>query len=612
VRAWSRLDAHAGLVARVLAAGLLYDAVALSWVLLPGWLWLAAAPRRFHAGRIGRACVHAGFGIAVLALLLSAPAEWLFWGEFGSRFNFIAVDYLVYTHEVVANVWESYPAVAPLAAASIGISGGIWWAWRRRLAISCGVPSAGSCRPVALLCAAGVAAIGFLAVGGGPARVSDNRYARELAKNGPYELFSAFRNNGLDYEPFYLSESAGAALVHAHRLLGESGGRFASDDPRELARDSMPSRPEMRANVVLVVVESLSAQFLGAYGSHLGLTPNLDTLAAESRLFTRLYATGNRTVRGLEAIALSLPPTPGHSIVKRPDNGGLFTIGTPFRERGYDVRFLYGGYGFFDNMNAFFGGNGFEIVDRAVLAPDEVTFSNAWGVSDEDLFRRALREADRSAAAGRPFFTLLLTTSNHRPYTYPEGRVSIAPHTGRDGAVQYTDWAIGEFLRASRGRSWFDDTAFVIVADHCASSAGKSEIPVKKYRIPMLIFWPRRLTPGRVDTLASQIDVAPTLLGLLGFEYRSSFFGRDLLEPLEAEPRALLATYQRLALLEGGLLTILSPGRRVEAFRVDLARGTQESAAPEPERVSDTVAYYQAASVAWHEGLLRAPVTRGR
>jgi len=608
---WARVDPGPGLVARIFASGALYDAAALCWASLPGALWLAAAPARLHAARPGRALVHAGFAVAVFVLLFSAAAEWLFWDEFASRFNFIAVDYLVYTREVVANVWESYP-VAPVVAGLGVASWLIWLPWRRTLAASCAAAAPLRRRAGGALAVVLATAAGFVLVGEGASRVSGDRYARELARSGPYELFSAFRNNSLEYEPFYASEGEGRALRRAHSLLAASGGRFATDRPIELVRETAPREPERRANVVLIVVESLSAQFLRAYGSHLDLTPNLDALAARSLVFTQLYATGTRTVRGLEALSLSIPPTPGFSIVKRPGNGGLFTLGTPFLERGYDVRFHYGGYGFFDNMNAFFGGNGFQIVDRASLSGDEIGFANAWGVADEDVYRRALREADRSAAAGRPFFSFLLTTSNHRPYTYPAGRVAIPSHTGRDGAVQYTDWAIGDFLRQARGRPWFDDTVFVIVADHCASSAGKTDIPVRKYRIPLLVYAPGWVAPGRVDTLASQVDVAPTLLGLLGFGYSSTFFGRDLLAPSAAEPRALLATYQRLGLLEGGLLTILSPGKEVEAFRVDLRRGSQVPAPTEAEGLGDAVAYYQAASYAWHHGLLRDPAVIAR
>jgi phosphoglycerol transferase MdoB-like AlkP superfamily enzyme len=322
-------------------------------------------------------------------------------------------------------------------------------------------------------------------------------------------------------------------------------------------------------------------------------------------VFKRLYATGNRTVRGLEAVALSMPPTPGASIVRRPGNDHLFTLGSPFRERGYDVRFLYGGFALFDNMEAFFAGNGFEVVDRTDLSAEEIGFANAWGVADEDLFRRVIREGDRSQAAGRPFFSLVLTTSNHRPYTYPDGRVPIPSHTGRHGAVQYTDWALGDFLRQAESRPWFRDTVFVIVADHCASSAGKTDVPVRRYHIPLLVYAPGHVEPRRVETLASQIDVGPTLLGLLGFSYRSRFFGRDLLHESGAEPRALLATYQRLGLLKRGVLTILSPRQRVETFRVDMARGREVAAETEPSLRADAIAYYQSASFVWRHGLLR-------
>src|SRR5574338_347850 len=177
--------------------------------------------------------------------------------------------------------------------------------------------------------------------------------------------------------------------------------------------------------------------------------------------------------------------------------------------------------------------------------------------------------------------------------------------SGRHGAVEYTDWAIGELLRQAASRPWFDDTVFAIVADHCHSSAGRTEVPVRKYHIPFLVFSPKHVAPGRVDTLASQIDVAPTLLGLLGFSYRSRFFGRDLLRAGEVEPRALLGTYQRLALLESDMLTILSPRRRIDAYRVDLARGREAEAAPDPALVADAIAYYESASFAWRKGLLR-------
>lgn len=605
VRVSPQLGSAPALVARILAVGAGYDLVAAVWGALPVALYLAVVPRRLHASPSGRALLHGLFGLAASVALFSAIAEWLFWDEFGARFNFIAVDYLVYTREVAANLWESYP-ITRLLLALLAAVAVVWWPLRARLSASCRAPAPLRDRLAVATSLAGLALLSLAAVGDDRLGVTGNRQASELARNGLYELFSAFRNNALDYEPFYVSEGDDVALRRAHELLADPRAPFASRDATELARDVKGIGSERRLNVVLVVVESLSAQFLGTYGSHLPLTPNLDALAERSAVFTRLYATGNRTVRGLEAVALSMPPTPGASIVRRPGNDHLFTLASPFRERGYDVRFLYGGFALFDNMEAFFGGNGFEVVDRTDLSSEEVTFANAWGVADEDLFRRVIREGDRSRAAGRPFFSLVLTTSNHRPYTYPDGRVPIPSRTGRNGAVQYTDWALGDFLGRAESRPWFRDTVFVIVADHCASSAGKTDVPVRKYHIPLLVYAPGHVEPGRVETLASQIDVGPTLLGLLGFSYRSRFFGRDLLHESGVEPRALLATYQRLGLLKRGVLTLLSPRQRVDAFSVDMARGHEVPTPTDPSLRGDAIAYYQSASFVWRHGLLRA------
>jgi phosphoglycerol transferase MdoB-like AlkP superfamily enzyme len=605
VRVWPLLQPGPAEVARLFASGLVYDAVAVLWPAAFYSLYLAAMPESFHASALGRALVQLGAVAALFAVLFSAVAEWIFWTEFGSRFNFIAVDYLVYTREVLGNIRESYP-VAPAVAALLAGSLLAWLPLRRRLGVSCRAATTPRARMLAAAAAPLCALLAFIFVDERLARASGERYAVQLAENGLYQLFSAFRNNDLDYLPFYPALSDDDALRRAHQILATNGAGFVGGDDRELARTPAPAGPERRLNVVLIVVESLSADFLGAYGNPKGLTPNLDELARDSLVFDRLYATGTRTVRGLEAISLSIPPTPGHSIVKRPGNEGLFTIGSPFLARGYDVKFLYGGFGFFDNMNDFFGGNGFSLVDRAAFSNDEITFSNTWGVSDEDLLRRVAREADTSHAAGRPFFSFVMTTSNHRPYTYPEGRVSTPSGSGRSGAVQYTDWAIGDFLRRARESAWFRDTVFVVVADHCASSAGKTDLPVARYRIPMLIHAPGKVAAARVETLASQLDVAPTLFALLRFGYASRFFGRDILTtPPEAE-RALIATYERLGLLSHDLLTVLSPGQQVDAFRVDFVRRREQRVAPDPRATDDAIAWYQAASYAWRHGLLRA------
>lgn len=579
----------------LLLGGAFRDLYPLALVLAVPALWLAVLPERWIVQRWHRAAAVILLTGGLWVLLLVAFAELLFWAEFETRFNFLAVEYLVYRDEIAKNMLESYP-VAMIAAALLLVAALTVVLLRRLIALSFeGHTPVRTRMAVASLFVASALAASYGQI---PAVGRDAR-SLEIARNGAYEFVAAFRSNELDFHNFYLTAPAGEPVRVVRARLGlpplPPGARAG------ITRDIVADRPERRLNVVVVLVESLSASFLGSFGNRAGLTPTLDRLAPRSLRFTNLFATGTRTVRGLEAVALSIPPTPGHSILKRAGIADLRTIGTPFQDRGYDTKFIYGGYGYFDNMNAFFGANGFEVIDRATLSPKEITFSNAWGVADEDLFGRALTEADRSSRAGRPFFMLTLTTSNHRPYTFPEGRIDRPSRSGRDAAVKYTDYAIGHFLDEAAKREWFAGTLFVIMADHCARSGGRTEIPLQNYLIPAFIYGPGLVEPGTVSTLTSQVDIAPTLLGLLGFSYESGFFGKDVLR--ERDERAFVATYSSLGLFRNQRLTVLDPDRRAIEYAV---RGVVENEMPvDPDDLRETIAYYQAASELYTSGALK-------
>jgi phosphoglycerol transferase MdoB-like AlkP superfamily enzyme len=429
----------------------------------------------------------------------------------------------------------------------------------------------------------------------------------QLAGNGHWEFWHAFRTNEIDYAQFYRTEPLAQAYELVRAEFDHIGPtRFTGSQRLPIERDVKGHGPEKRLNVVLVSVESLSADFLGVFGNRDKLTPNLDRLAAEGMLFTQIYATGTRTVRGLEALTLSIPPTPGHSIVKRPDNDHLYTLGEIFAEKGYEPLYLYGGYGYFDNMNAFFGGNGYTVIDRSAIAKEAIHYENVWGVADEDLFTLALDQLDRRHEAGTPFFAHIMTTSNHRPFTYPENRVDVPSGTGREGAVKYTDWAIGDFIRRARAKPWFDDTVFVLVADHTAAGRGKTDLPIENFHIPLIIYGPKHVAPARIATLASQIDVAPTLLALLNFSYRSRFFGQDIISEGPKHQRAFLANYQTVGYLEEGILAELRPQRRWRL--VDAATGRERPLDDKGrEMLDEAVGHYEAAAEAYRSGALRRP-----
>ncbi|HRV82675.1 MAG TPA: LTA synthase family protein, partial [Planctomycetota bacterium] len=496
-------------------------------------------------------------------LIFEVTSEWFFWDEFSARFNFIAVDYLIYTTEVIGNIRESYPMpliLGVIAAATLFVT----WLVRRPLGRSLERSRSGG-SPGWLLAALVILPVVQVAtLDAEPAK--GNRYAQELAKNGMASFVGAFRANTLDYQEYYRTMPESEAFARARSILARDGGAYLQPDPAEnVERSITATGPEQRHNVILVTIESLSADFLGVFGNDKGLTPNLDRLANESLNFRRLFATGTRTVRGLESLSLSVPPTPGRSIVKRPDCGDLSTIGSILAAKGYSTHFIYGGYGYFDNMNAYFAANGYAITDRADMAKENISFGNVWGVCDEDLYGEVLRKADETVATGKPFFAHVMTTSNHRPYTYPNV-VSIPSGTGRDGAVQYTDYAIGRFLEAARAKPWFDNTIFVFIADHCSTSAGKTEIALSKYHIPGFLYAPGLIEPETVEGLSSMVDFPPTILGLLNMSYESRFYGRDLRKP--GRPLVMLGNYQTLGLMTEDSLVLLRPQQVVEKYAI--------------------------------------------
>jgi phosphoglycerol transferase MdoB-like AlkP superfamily enzyme len=599
---FAETDHSIGTLLKVFGVGLFYDLVAAFYFVIPLVLYVTLTPRKLFNARWHR-WIFGGILFATLyGVVFNAFAEWFFWEEFGKRFNFIAVDYLVYTHEVIHNILESYPIPLLLAVIFLITSGIFYLLWRRTGLFDAPFRSGESfgrrlaLGAVFLL----IPILSFVVLDKQPfARVSQNQYDNELAKNGLYSLFSAFRHNTLDYEEFYRTIPEEEMKRRLHRLTGL--------DPLTFTKEVRGTGKEKRYNVILIMVESLSAKYMGIYGNEKNLTPHLDALAKRSLFFDNLYATGTRTVRGMEAVTLSVPPTPGRSIVKRPDSHGLYSAGFLFDSRGYESKFIYAGYGYFDNMNDFFSHNGFEIVDRADFEKEEITFANVWGVCDEDLFRKVIKEADRSYAGGNPFFSFVMTTSNHRPYTYPEGRIDIPSHTGRDGAVKYTDYAIGTFIEEASKKPWFDETIFVILADHNGGSAGKTSLPLHRYRIPLILYAPGILKPRRISRLASQIDVIPTILARMGWSYTSRFFGDDILAS-DYRERAFIGNYQKLGYLVGDLLTILFPDKSVHGYRIvqhTLTRTRYEETAPDENLSRDAIAYYQGASYMYTHGLDR-------
>jgi phosphoglycerol transferase MdoB-like AlkP superfamily enzyme len=617
---WQYKEVSWGLLSflRTVATGAFYDLGTAMLISLPGVIYLSIFPNLFIGSLFDRVLVYFFYALTIFILVFTFFAEITFWEEFRSRFNFIAVDYLIYTYEVISNINESYP-LPLLISGVVAITAAIMFILQKRKVFA----QTFSHKPavyqrLSILVAVVAVALLFMSfVDNEDAEWSHNRYNNEISKSGIYSFFAAMRNNRIEYNRFYTTINDNEAFKIVRSELSGDQAKFIGHSNLSIKRNVAATGAPAHPNVIFILMESMSASFMKEFGNQSDITPYLDTIAPGGIFFKNLYATGTRTVRGMEAVTLCIPPTPGQSIVKRPNNHDLYTVASVFKEKGYDSNFFYGGDGYFDNMNSYFGGNGFTIYDRgrgSVLSDDinttrhnidddEVTFENAWGVCDEDIYNKMLKVADGYYKKGRPFFNFVMTTSNHKPYTYPSGKIDIPSGTGREGAVKYADYALGKMLEKARHKPWFRNTVFVIVADHCASSAGKDEIDVANYHIPAIIYnlGHKKMS---INKQCSQIDIFPTLFSLLHWDYRSNFFGEDVLNSRYRE-RALIGTYIKLGLLRGDEVMVLSDQKK-QAFYKWNQKNNSLMAKPMPSSfMKQAVAWYQVADYMFCNKLLK-------
>ena len=620
VLSWKNAELSLVDVLPVFGKGFLFDLAVALFFTVAYSIYLLLLPSKWSATLANRVITYSGVFLAILIAMFSFFAEVIFWLEFDSRFNFIAVDYLIYTYEVVNNINQSYPLPYLIGGMLLGTSGIIYFFQKRKVfAATFSGDSKFKYRAFFTGAILILTVCASFSLSNSWADKNHNRYSDELSKAGIFSFFAAFKSNELDYEEFYITERSEDLISSLKKELAEPASLFQVGNT-SIIRKIKDSLPGKKPNVIMITIESFSADFMQRFGNTQSLTPVLDSLAGQSILFTGMYATGTRTVRGMEALTLAVPPTPGNSIVRRANNDNLFCIGTVFKSQGYSRTFFYGGDGYFDNMNNYFGNNGFDIVDRgSKLAPGEhlsgartkipdsdVHFENAWGICDEDLYDAVIRDADRQYANNQLFYDFVMTTSNHRPYTYPAGKIDIASGSGRDGAVKYTDYAIGEFLKKIRSKPWFNNTVIIFVADHCASVAGKDEIDVAHYHIPCIIYNLPGAIPSTIDVQCSQIDLYPTLFNLLHWSYESNFYGKNVLSA-DYQPRAFVGTYQKLGLLSGDKLLILSPGSQASEYIWDRKNNIQTSIPLDKDFLSEAVSYYQSAYYLFKSGGLKDP-----
>lgn len=605
---------------KILLMGLFFDLGVISYFLLPYLIYLLITPNKLVGSKFDKYITYFAYFVGLTIFTFSFLAEFTFWDEFKCRFNFIAVDYLIYTFEVVQNIHQSYPLYILLPSVILVVCLFIYLTAKQGIFNNTFSSTLLlKTKATVLLSVLAVSILFTLFITNKDAEWSLNRYENELSKSGIYSFFAAFRNNELSYTEFYTTRDLDESFTTLKELTLAENETYLTDSLYSLKRLVKNEGEELKPNVIFICIESFSADFMKRFGNEYNITPFLDSLSQNSIFFNNIFATGTRTVTGMEAITLCIPPSPGRSIVKRANNTGLFTIGYIFKQKNYKNVFFYGGDGYFDNMNQYFGGNGFDIVDRGRgfllgddfnskrtnINDDEVQFENAWGVCDEDIYSKVIKEADKDYENNQPFFNFVMTTSNHKPYSYPEGKIDIPSKQSREGAVKYTDYAIYDFIEKAKKKPWFSNTVFVIMSDHCASSAGKQELDVSKYHIAAFIYNLPNTENKEISTFCSQIDFFPTLFGYLNWSYTTQLFGKDVRKMKPTDERTFIGNYRKMGYMKENKLMVLGDMKSANYYEWDKSSNILTLLPENEQAIKEAVSYYQTRDYLYQNGLLK-------
>ena len=592
------------LSAPVRVLGLLLVVLTLSRILLMAWYWARVAVTdgswfillqgiRFDIVLMGMLLGPAllaapwisGYrlGGSLLRYYLVAVTLFVLWLELGTipyidqydaRPNYIYVEYLKYPREVLSTLFRSYSTLMALVALITAAAGLLAWRMSRcavQTPVRKRLPGALILMPIILIMILAMvrSTLDHHPVNPSTVAFTTDSMVNQLPLNSPYTLVYAIYEQHRD--------SRGGAANYGKmdddevlRIVVEDAGLSDAVDLQSttptMHTQTASRRYERPLNLVIILEESLGAEFVGSLGGK-DLTPNLDALADDGIWFEQLYATGTRSARGIEAIISGFPPTSKRSVVKLSETqNNFFTIASLLGDQNYQTSFIYGGSAHFDNMRRFFLNNGFQtVIDQKDY--DDPGFVATWGVSDEDLFLKAHEHF--KTRGDQPFFSLVFSSSNHKPFEVPAGRVETrtGPDGPRDTAVAYADYALGEFLRLARSSDYYNNTVFLVVSDHNSRVKGRNLIPIERFHIPGVILG-AGIEPRRVAGITSQIDLFPTLFSLMGVDGRHPAIGFDLTRPehYHGAGRAQMQFHDMQAWMVPGRAVVLRPGLPMEIF----------------------------------------------
>ncbi|MFD2367858.1 LTA synthase family protein [Pseudoduganella sp. GCM10020061] len=610
---WERVSAT-GIAGEIMLQGVRADLILLGYFFAIPLLLAPLLAHRFSA-RFWKPFTLAWATFALIFIVFMEVSSPQFIMQYDVRPNRLFIEYLSYPREVFATLWNGFRLALVLGVACtvlLGVAiyrllnaasaGAAPWSSRKLLLtwplifvlVFFQIRSTTAHRPAnpALFALTGDAMVNSLII------------------NSPWSVLDAINSmrKEANSSEIYGDYPREAVLAQVKAAPWLSGYQFTSPDIPTLHRQDAAIRRDRPLNLVIVLEESLGATFVESLGG-LPVTPELEKLKHEGWWFEQLYATGTRSVRGIEAVVAGYAPTPARSVVKLSlAQQNFYTLALGLGKQGYRTEFVYGGEAHFDNMRSFFTGNGFQnVVDRRDMRPK---FEGSWGASDEDLFDKSLERLKHLHASGKPFFSLIFSSSNHEPFEFPDGKIALhdANKQTVNNAVKYADFALGKFIREAKKQDYWKDTVFLIVADHDNRVYGDSLVPIKKFHIPGLILG-ADIQPKRIKTIASQIDLGPTLLSLLGVSSDHPMIGRDLARDADSPGRALIQFDNYFAWLDDSSATILRPNQPALLGKYDAASGVLhlDGASPSAAQVERAMAHVMLPSLLYREQRYRLP-----
>ena len=552
------------------------------------------------------------FGIAVLLLLeLATPT---FINEYGLRPNRLFVEYLIYPQEVLSMLLNGHLLSVIVCLGALLALTYVLQKLLKKMVLPC-VKTTMCSWSSTLICSFLLLLVCFALARGtlshrpiNPSLVyfSTDPLLNSLTLNSWYSVMFALKqmNSEGDAASIYGKMPQDEIIQRVRQSTGLLAQSFNSQQLPTLALKTA-SYQGQKKNLVIVLEESLGAQFVGSLGGK-NLTPQLDQIMADGWAFSQLYATGTRSVRGIEAVVTGFTPTPARAVVKlNKSQQNFFTLAALLKQQNYHTQFVYGGESHFDNMKSFFLGNGFaQIVDMPDFA--KVNFSGSWGASDQDLFTQADAELTRLAQSEQPFFSLIFSSSNHDPFEIPEGAINeLEDEDPRERAIRYADHALGEFFVKAKQSNYWHNTVFLVVADHDARVFGSELVPVKNFHIPGVILGPD--IDAKMDNrLASQIDLAPTLLSLMGISAANPMLGIDLNQS-QTPSRVMMQYDKNFAYMTADKVAILQPDKAPTYYHYNLSDKRLEPAESDEELGKTALAHALFGSLAYQQGWYALP-----